>query len=100
MVAPGGSDVTLSVPEALVSCRKISLSWGTLKTRGNGRYPASCTVSACRPGLSGIMQGVLQVCPELPSMTTCAPGGSVKNWTLCSKPGLGGTTGGGLEERS
>src|ERR1700722_11787377 len=33
-------------------------------------------------------------------MTTCAPGGSVKNCTLCWKPGLGAITGGGTEERS
>ena len=43
------------------------------------------------------MHGVLQASDELPSTVTCAPAGSVKNWTLCSAPGFGAIVGGGME---
>src|ERR1700734_2165297 len=99
MVAPEGSDVMLRVPEALLSLRKRSPSCGTLNTRGYGRYPASCTVTACRPPLSASMHGVLQARDELPSTVTSAPGGSVRNWTLCpATPGLGAIAGAGAGE--
>src|SRR5581483_6290991 len=46
-------------------------------------------VAVCRPVLSDSMQGVLHPTDELPSIVTCAPGGSVKNCTLCSAAPLG-----------
>src|SRR5579862_9704460 len=99
MVAPGGSDVTLSVPDALLSWRKMSPSCGTLKTRGYDRNPANCAFIACLPTGSCSMQGALQVKAGLSSMVTFAPDGSVKNCTVLSEPGFT-TTLGGLVETS
>src|SRR5579863_228483 len=80
IVAPGGSEITLSVPPNLSRFMKISDSFGASKTFLLERYPLMATARTCRPAGSESSQGDLQLRPLSPSMVNNAPGGLVTNW--------------------
>src|SRR5579884_1773295 len=89
-VAPGGSEVTTSVPTSFVSEMNTLVSWGMVKILRDRLYPFRLAVSVWRPLGRESVQGVEHTKRGLSSTTTFAPGGSVRK-SMSAKPDAGGT---------